>query len=99
MNLASYHAIPEQVKAVYLRTLPSIRERCERVHALAREGKLEYFEYHPEKEEDVASFCIGIMKVFLELCCKPSSSSYSLCSVTLGRILPRCVVGCEGSDG
>ncbi|KAF8273578.1 hypothetical protein EI94DRAFT_1769123 [Lactarius quietus] len=37
----------------YLRTLLSIRERCGRVHDLAKQGKLQYFEYHPEKEEDL----------------------------------------------
>lgn len=57
---------PEQT-AAYLRTLPAIRERCSRVHALAREGKLQYFYYHPEKEDDVASFCIEIMKVRTEI--------------------------------
>jgi hypothetical protein len=49
--------------AAYLRTLPAIRERCGRVHALAQRGKLEYFEYHPEKEEEVAKFCVGLMNV------------------------------------
>lgn len=53
---------PEQT-AAYLRTLPAIRERCSRVHTLATEGKLEYFDYHPEREDAVASFCIDIMKV------------------------------------
>ncbi|KZT09919.1 DUF1688-domain-containing protein [Laetiporus sulphureus 93-53] len=48
--------------AAYLRTLPAIRERCSRVHALAQQGKLEYFTYHQEKEADVAAFCIEIMK-------------------------------------
>ena len=52
---------PEQT-AAYLRTLPAIRERCSRVHALAQEGKLQYFDYHPEKEPDVADFCIELMK-------------------------------------
>ncbi|KAH9840212.1 uncharacterized protein C8Q71DRAFT_482172 [Rhodofomes roseus] len=52
---------PEQT-AAYLRTLPAIRERCGRVHALAKEDKLEYFTYHPEKEADVAAFCVDIMK-------------------------------------
>ncbi|KAH9933302.1 uncharacterized protein B0H18DRAFT_1082985 [Fomitopsis serialis] len=52
---------PEQT-AAYLRTLPAIRERCGRVHALAQEGKLEYFTYHPEKEADVAAFCVDIIK-------------------------------------
>jgi hypothetical protein len=33
------------------------------VHALAQEGKLEYFDYHPEKEEDVVKFCAEIIKV------------------------------------
>ena len=53
---------PEQT-ASYLRTLPAIRERCSRVHALAQEGKLQYFEYHPEQEDVAAAFCINIMKV------------------------------------
>ena len=53
---------PEQT-AVYLRTLPAIRERCSRVHDLAKQGKLEYFEYHSEKEDDVAAFCATIMEV------------------------------------
>ncbi len=49
--------------AAYLRTLPAIRERCGRVHALAQKGELEYFEYHPEKEQDAAAFCVNIIKV------------------------------------
>ncbi|EIW61121.1 DUF1688-domain-containing protein [Trametes versicolor FP-101664 SS1] len=48
--------------AAYLRTLPAIRERCGRVHALAQKGELEYFEYHPEKESDAAAFCVNIIK-------------------------------------
>ncbi|KAF8653673.1 hypothetical protein AX16_003824 [Volvariella volvacea WC 439] len=51
-----------QATAVYLRSLPAIRERCQRVFDLAQAGKLEYFDYHPEKEDAVAEFCIGIMK-------------------------------------
>ena len=47
----------------YLRTLLSIRERCGRVHDLAKQGKLQYFEYHPEKEEDVTDYCIRIIQV------------------------------------
>jgi hypothetical protein len=47
----------------YLRTLLSIRERCGRVHDLAKQGKLQYFEYHPEKEEDVVNYCIRIIQV------------------------------------
>ena len=56
---------PEQT-AMYLRTLPAIRQRCSQVHALAKEGKLRYFDYHPEKEEEVAAFCIDIIKVGLQ---------------------------------
>ncbi|EMD37201.1 hypothetical protein CERSUDRAFT_115105 [Gelatoporia subvermispora B] len=51
-----------QKTAAYLRTLPAIRERCGRVHVLATQGKLEYFDYDPEKEADVAAFCVDIMK-------------------------------------
>ncbi|KDR74811.1 hypothetical protein GALMADRAFT_249696 [Galerina marginata CBS 339.88] len=48
--------------AAYLRTLPAIRERCGRVHELGKTGQLQYFEYHPEKEIDVAKFCVDLMK-------------------------------------
>ncbi|KAF9072611.1 hypothetical protein BDP27DRAFT_1417957 [Rhodocollybia butyracea] len=48
-------------KAAYLRTLPSIRERCGRVFELAKGGKLEYFDYHADKEEDVTEFCLNII--------------------------------------
>ena len=47
----------------YLRTLPSIRERCGRVHDLAKQGKLQYFDYHPDKEEIVTDYCIRIIRV------------------------------------
>ena len=60
MNPLSFSS-PSQT-AAYLRTLPAIRERCSRVHALAVEGKLNYFDYHPEKEADAVAFCIEIMK-------------------------------------
>lgn len=59
---ASQITTPEGT-ALYLRTLPAIRERCGRVHALATQGKLEYFDYHPEKEGDVAAFCIDVIQV------------------------------------
>ena len=62
MNLGVTSTSPAQT-ATYLRTLPAIRERCSRVHDLAMKGKLDYFDYYPEKEADVSSFCIGIMKV------------------------------------
>ncbi|TCD69763.1 hypothetical protein EIP91_006299 [Steccherinum ochraceum] len=52
---------PQQT-AQYLRTLPAIRERCTRVHELAKQGKLQYFEYHPEHEDAVALFCLDIIK-------------------------------------
>lgn len=61
MNIAN--VIPPYQLAVYLRTLPAIRERCTLVHELAKENKLQYFDYHPDKEVDVANFCIEIMKV------------------------------------
>ncbi|KAF9264577.1 DUF1688-domain-containing protein [Marasmius fiardii PR-910] len=56
------HLTPLQEKAVYLRTLPAIRERCSRVFELAKQGKLKYFDYHSEKETDVAKFCVEIIK-------------------------------------
>ncbi|KAG7095536.1 hypothetical protein E1B28_006273 [Marasmius oreades] len=59
LHLAS--KIPLEQKAAYLRTLPAIRERCGQVFELARQNKLEYFDYHPEKEADVAKFCVEII--------------------------------------
>jgi len=52
-----------QVKIAYLRTLPAIRERCSRVYDLAKEQKLQYFEYHPDQETHVAAYCIKLMEV------------------------------------
>lgn len=52
-----------QSKVEYLRTLPAIRERCGRVHDLAKQGKLQYFDYHPEQEDAAAEYCLQIIKV------------------------------------
>ncbi|KAG8859734.1 hypothetical protein FRB96_004308 [Tulasnella sp. 330] len=46
----------------YLRSLPAIRDRCSRVYELAKQGKLEYFDYHPEKEKEVVDFCAEIIQ-------------------------------------
>lgn len=54
--------VDQELKAQYLLTLPAIRDRCSQVHDLAKEGKLEYFEYHPETEESVADFCLQIIQ-------------------------------------
>jgi hypothetical protein len=62
----SNNATPKDV-AAYLCTPQAIRERCGRVHELAKQGKLHYFDYHPEKEKDVVEFCLGIIKVHLLL--------------------------------
>ncbi|KIM64619.1 hypothetical protein SCLCIDRAFT_1213118 [Scleroderma citrinum Foug A] len=51
-----------QVQAMYLRTLPSIRECCLKVHDLAKRGGLQYFDYHPEKEDAVIEFCTSIIE-------------------------------------
>ena len=63
MNLAA--TLSPQQTAAYLRTLPAIRERCTKVYELAKKGQLQYFEYHPEKEDDIAKFCLDIIKVCL----------------------------------
>ena len=62
MPLLTQSLMPE-LKAKYLLTLPAIRDRCSQVHDLARQGKLEYFEYHPENEDKVADFCLQIIQV------------------------------------
>ncbi|KAJ7216303.1 hypothetical protein GGX14DRAFT_441079 [Mycena pura] len=60
MNLTA--STPPKQVAAYLRTLPSIRERCTRVFDLAKQGKLQYFNYHPDKEPDLTAFCVDIIK-------------------------------------
>ena len=47
----------------YLRSLPSIRARCSQVHDLATKGRLLYFDYHPEKEDEVVEFCKRVIEV------------------------------------
>ncbi|KAF7342239.1 hypothetical protein MVEN_01811900 [Mycena venus] len=47
--------------AEYLRTLPAIRDRCSQVFELAKQDKLQYFEYHPENEVKVTDFCVNII--------------------------------------
>ncbi|KAF8896632.1 hypothetical protein BD779DRAFT_1496964 [Infundibulicybe gibba] len=88
MNLTS--ELSSNQKAAYLRTLPSIRERCGRVFELAKEGKLEYFDYHPEKESDVAAYCGKAMRRdygtnFSEI--KPHSRWRHL-DTGVGRVIP-----------
>jgi hypothetical protein len=46
----------------YLRTLPSVRERCSKVFALGQQGELEYFTYHADKEPEVINYCAGIIE-------------------------------------
>lgn len=61
MNIAGI--VPLSEKAAYLRTLPAIRERCSRVYDLATQGKLQYFDYHAEKEDAAVELCLDIIKV------------------------------------
>ncbi|EJD02016.1 DUF1688-domain-containing protein [Fomitiporia mediterranea MF3/22] len=49
-------------KIAYLRTLPAIRERCNKVYSIAARNELEFFEYHPEKEGDAVDFCLKIIQ-------------------------------------
>lgn len=63
MSLFAQTLRTPELKAQYLLTLPAIRDRCSQVHDLAKEGKLEYFDYHPENEEKVADFCLEIIQV------------------------------------
>ncbi|KAJ7594112.1 hypothetical protein C8J56DRAFT_1002096 [Mycena floridula] len=60
MNLGAN--LTTEQKALYLRTLPAIRERCTQVFNKATAGQLNYFDYHPDKEVDVTEFCVGIIE-------------------------------------
>ncbi|KAG8891230.1 hypothetical protein FRB99_003765 [Tulasnella sp. 403] len=62
MSLGFEASSAPSAQVAYLRTLPAIRDRCSRVHDLATRSKLEYFDYHPEKEAEVVDFCCEIIK-------------------------------------
>ncbi|CAO1616522.1 unnamed protein product [Sympodiomycopsis kandeliae] len=44
-----------------LRSLPIIRQQSSKVFDLAKNGKAQYFEYHPEKMSKVVDFCLDII--------------------------------------
>ncbi|KAF8740912.1 hypothetical protein AX14_006660 [Amanita brunnescens Koide BX004] len=46
----------------YLTSLEAVRERCNKVFGLAKENKLQYFNYNEEREVSVAEFCITLLK-------------------------------------
>ena len=44
--------------------MPSIRARCTKyIHDLETKGSLLYFDYHPEKEDEVVEFCKRVIEV------------------------------------
>lgn len=57
----AYPSLQDPVE--YLCSLPSIRARCTQVHDLAKKGRLLYFDYHPEKEDEVVEFCKRVIEV------------------------------------
>lgn len=46
----------------YLRSLPSIRERCTKIFKAGQRGELKYFTYNPDKEPEAVDYCIAIIK-------------------------------------
>lgn len=47
----------------YLQSLPSVRERCSQVFALAEANSLEFWLLEPSKESDIVDFCCTLIKV------------------------------------
>ncbi|BGP23953.1 hypothetical protein Rt10032_c05g2338 [Rhodotorula toruloides] len=52
---------PSGKLASYLRSLPSIRERCSRVFTLAQEGKLDYWSLDLSREAEIIDFVCGLI--------------------------------------
>eukprot|EP01116_Phalansterium_solitarium_P013881 TRINITY_DN31329_c0_g1_i1.p1 TRINITY_DN31329_c0_g1~~TRINITY_DN31329_c0_g1_i1.p1 ORF type:complete len:430 (+),score=155.97 TRINITY_DN31329_c0_g1_i1:190-1479(+) len=46
----------------FLRSLPAVRERCNRVYALAQNQQLKHFEFHPEKFDEIVKFVEEIIR-------------------------------------
>ncbi len=61
MNISADLSLPQQTQ--YLRTLPAVRERCGLIFDLAKQGKLQYLDYHADKEGVITEFCSGIIAV------------------------------------
>lgn len=54
-------AMDEQI--AYLQSLPSVRERCTKVYALAEQDKLDFWELDASKTADIVEFCCSLIKV------------------------------------
>lgn len=54
------HVAQEQI--AYLRSLPSIRERCSRVFKLALEDKLDYWSIDMSKQDDIVGFVCSLIE-------------------------------------
>jgi hypothetical protein len=54
-----------------LKSLPAIRHQALNVFSLAKQGKLQYFDYHPEREQDVVNFCVELIHagLFVQFVC------------------------------
>ena len=75
-----------------LRQLPSIRNQCKKVYELATEGRLRYFEYHPENESNVVDFCKKIIEVCqFSLNTLRSANKAFYFRETSGRAMTKCV--------
>ena len=80
--------VTADTKVIYLRSLPSVRDRCSKVFEVAKSGNLEFFDYHPEHEETVAKFCVEIIQV-RDFPTLQHLALNALFSVILAAILPR----------
>jgi hypothetical protein len=49
----------------YVLGLKAVRERAHRVLQLAEENRLNHFQYHPDRLQDVVQYVISIIKVRL----------------------------------
>lgn len=93
MALFATEFSPRQ-KVGYLKSLPSIRAQCSKVHALAQENKLKYFEYHPENEDKAVDFCVEIIKASSVATSQGYCDAHEKRSVTLERRTTPSVATC-----
>jgi hypothetical protein len=81
--------VTAETKVIYLRSLPSVRDRCSKVFEVAKSGNLEFFDYHPEQEVIVAKFCAEIIQVRMSGFPTLHLALNILFSEILAAILPR----------
>ena len=80
----------------YLRSLQAVGERSEQVFRLLQAGKLDHWDWQPEKLDGVVDYCIGLMEVCVVVWVR--AMCLSLAGLWIRLELSECLpFSCQGS--